>query len=154
FCRRRGLRMLSRASITNLPFPDSCFDLVTSFDVLGHLSESADELALREMRRVLKPEGIAFVRVAAYEWMKSSHDHALGTQHRYQLDELVSKFERLGFDIVRATYANSLLMPVAVLRRLVLKPVGLDSWGSDVKPLPAYLRWLNRPLTIALRAEA
>ena len=92
FCGERGHTMLAQASVTNLPFPDSMFDLVTSFDVLEQLpTEGPDEAAFAEMLRVLKPAGVAFVRVPAYEWLKSDHDRALATQHRYSLDELGSK---------------------------------------------------------------
>jgi SAM-dependent methyltransferase len=155
FCRERGTRSLARGSATDLPFADEAFDLVTSFDVLVQIpGEGADEQAMREMFRVLKPGGVAFVRCAAFEWMKSGHDLALDTQRRYTLDELREKLKRAGFEILRATYANSLLFPVAAVRRLALKPLGLADRGSDVKPLPQNLQWLNRFLTNALRWEA
>lgn len=154
FCHKAGHPMVAQASVATLPFPDSKFDLVTSFDVLVQLpGADVADLALREMRRVLKPGGIAFVRVAAYEWMKSSHDTALATQHRYSLNELVGKVENAGFNLLRATYANSFLMPLAMFRRLVLKRIGLAS-GSDVKPPPALLRWINPLFTSVLRTEA
>lgn len=44
------------ADVTCLPFPDSSFDRVVSFETLEHLQEQ--ELLLREFRRVLKPEGL------------------------------------------------------------------------------------------------
>lgn len=155
FCRARGHARLAQASATHLPFADSSFDLVTSFDVLVQIpGAGADEAAMREMFRALRPGGIAFVRVAAYRWMMSGHDAALGTQRRYTLGELHDKMERAGFHIIRATYANTLLLPVAVLRRLLLKRLGLADGGSDVKPLPRSLRWFNGFLTGALRAEA
>jgi ubiquinone/menaquinone biosynthesis C-methylase UbiE len=155
FCGKRGHNMLARASVTMLPFPDSMFDLVTSFDVLEQLpTEGSDEAALGEMLRVLRPAGVTFVRVPAYDRLKSDHDRALATQHRYSLDELKSKMKRAGFEILRTTYANSLLMPVAAFRRLVLKRLGLASAGSDVKPLPASLLWINSALAGALRTEA
>lgn len=155
FCRKRGLGDVQRASITDLPFTDSTFDLVTSFDVLVQLpGENSDELAMREMFRVLRPGGVAFVRAAAYEWMRSGHDDALGTQRRYRLEEITGLMERAGFRIRRATYANTLLLPAAVLRRLVLKRLGLAGRGSDVKPLPPGFDWLNRALAAALSGEA
>jgi ubiquinone/menaquinone biosynthesis C-methylase UbiE len=155
FCRKRENRFLAQASVTDLPFADSVFDLVTSFDVLVQLpGADADLRALREMFRVLRPGGIAFVRAAAYAWMRSGHDEALGTQRRYSLSELVAKMERAGLRVVRATYANSLLLPLAAVRRLALKRVGLADRGSDVKPLPPQLQWLNRALAATLRCEA
>jgi ubiquinone/menaquinone biosynthesis C-methylase UbiE len=155
FCRERRHEFLAQASVTHLPFADSVFDLVTSFDVLVQVpGEGEDERAMREMWRVLRPGGLAFVRVAAYEWMRSGHDEALGTQRRYNLGVLAGRMERAGFRVLRATYANSLLLPVAALRRLVLKRVGLAGRGSDVKPLPPGLRWLGGALAGALRAEA
>ena len=62
--------------------------------------------------------------------------------------------KRAGFEIRRETYANSLPMPLAMLRRLVLKRIGLASPGSDVKPLPAGWQWLNSVLTGILKGEA
>lgn len=155
FCRERRHKYLAQASVTALPFADSTFDLVTSFDVLVQVpGEGEDERAVREMYRVLRPGGVAFVRAAAYEWMRSGHDEALNTQRRYSLAVLKSRMERAGFRVTRATYANSLLLPAAAIRRLVLKRVGLAASGSDVKALPPGLAWLNRTLTSALKAEA
>jgi SAM-dependent methyltransferase len=155
FCRERGLGNLARASVMALPFADATFDLVTSFDVLVQVQgEGADERAMREMFRVLRPGGVAFVRAAAYEWMRSGHDEAINSQRRYTLARLVERMERAGFRVRRATYANTLLFPVAAFRRLVLKRVGLADRGSDVKPLPPSLARLDRALASALRAEA
>jgi SAM-dependent methyltransferase len=155
FCRARGHRLLAQASVTALPFADASFDLVTSFDVLPQLpGGGADERAAREMYRVLRPGGVLFVRAAAYEGLRSGHDAALGTQHRYRLDELTRLLELAGFRVLRKTYANSLLLPLAATRRLVLKRVGLADSGSDVKPLAPSLGWLNGLLLAALRAEA
>ncbi len=155
FCRAHEHKCLTQASVTHLPFADSIFDLVTSFDVLVQLpGAGSDERAMREMHRVLRPGGVAFVRVAAYEWMRSGHDEALGTARRYHLTALNERMQRAGFNIRRATYANTTLLPAAMLRRLVLKPAGLADGGSDVKPLSPKLQWLNRALAGVLRGEA
>ncbi|HEX8247485.1 MAG TPA: class I SAM-dependent methyltransferase [Pyrinomonadaceae bacterium] len=155
FCRERGENLLTQASATDLPFPDANFDLVTSFDVLVQIpGEKADEKAIAEMYRVLKPKGVAFVRAAAYEWMRSGHDRALNTQRRYTIGELSQKLENAGFTVLRKTYANTLPFPLAVVRRLLFKPIGLSDKGSDVKPFPPSMQWLNRVLTRALLSEA
>jgi ubiquinone/menaquinone biosynthesis C-methylase UbiE len=155
FCREREHKHLAQASTTDLPLADSSFDLVTSFDVLEQLpGEQSDGKALREIYRVLHLGGIAFVRVPAYQWMKSGHDQALNSQRRYSLGELALKMEGAGFKILRKTYANSLLLPVAAFRRLVLKRLGLAERGSDVKPLAPQMQWLNATLIRALQTEA
>lgn len=155
FCRERGENHLIQASATDLPFPGDFFDLVTSFDVLVQLpGERADEKAIAEMFRILKPGGVAFVRAAAYGWMFSGHDRAVNTQRRYNLPELSQKLETAGFRVLRKTYANTLMFPAAVVRRLLLKKIGLADAGSDVKPFPRSLEWLNRGLTRAMLWEA
>lgn len=155
FCRERHHPDLTQASVTDLPFADRAFDLLTSFDVLGQVpGAQAEEQAMREIHRVLRPGGIAFIRVAAYRWMRSDHDEALGTHRRYSLAGVTDKIEGAGLRVVRATYANSVLLPAAVVRRLALKRIGLGARGSDVKPLPPTLRWLNGAFTTALGAEA
>ncbi|MGA7878787.1 MAG: DUF3048 domain-containing protein [Desulfoferrobacter sp.] len=40
-----------------LPFPDSCFDVVTSFWLIEHLTQDKFACSLREFRRVLHPDG-------------------------------------------------------------------------------------------------
>src|SRR6185503_4287213 len=153
--RERGCKQLVQASVTDLPFDNSSFDLMTSFDVLVQLPTSgADVQAIREMYRVLKPGGIGFVRAAANEWLRSGHDEALGTQKRYRLSELSSRLERNGFVVLRATYANSLLLPAVAFRRLILKRAGLVDSGSDVKPLPPWLGSLNTMMRAILHTEA
>lgn len=154
FCRAGGHRRLAQASITHLPFGAGTVDLLTSFDVLGQLPGSeAPAHALAEARRVLRPGGLAFVRVAAYQWMRSGHDAALGTHRRYTLGALAGAIERAGLRVVRATYAAGALLPAAAVRRLILARVGLAASGSDVRPLPRPLRPLERALAAMLHAE-
>jgi ubiquinone/menaquinone biosynthesis C-methylase UbiE len=155
FCRQREHRMLAQASIIALPFNNAVFDLVTSFDVLPQLPlVGADAEALGEMARVLKPGGIIFARAAAYPWLRSGHDEALQTHQRYYLGTFCERIERAGFRVLRATYANSLLLPIVISRRLVLKRLRLVDHGSDVKPFPPGLQWLNSALKLALLSEA
>jgi ubiquinone/menaquinone biosynthesis C-methylase UbiE len=45
------------ASITQIPYPDNSFDVVTSSLVYHHLSQAQIEAGLQEVKRVLKPNG-------------------------------------------------------------------------------------------------
>ncbi len=155
FCRTRGSSNVVLASATDLPYVDECSDIATSFDVLVQLpGEGSDQRALAEMYRVLRPGGVAFVRGAAYEWMKSPHDKALHTYRRYTLGQISQLAREAGFVVERATYANTVLFPVAAIRRLVLMRIRLAAPDSDVKPMPRWLRWTNGLLTAAVRLEA
>jgi SAM-dependent methyltransferase len=49
----------AKASASRLPFPDDCFDAVVSFNFLGHVAPEEKNAVYSEMRRVLKPGGLA-----------------------------------------------------------------------------------------------
>lgn len=154
FCRERNHEQLTQGSIAQLPFADSSFDLVTSFDAIQHVLDKGDVRAIAEIYRVLRPGGIAFVRVSAYEWLRSAHDDALNVQRRYTLSELSAEMRRAGFSIRRATYANTLLLPVAAIKRLVFSRSGSGQAESEVKPWSKSWQWLDGLLSAPLRLEA
>ncbi len=154
FCQRRGKSLLVNGSITKLPFAEASFDLVTSFDVLIYPpGADADNEALREMHRVLKPGGICFVRAAAYQWLYGSHDKATNGLRRYGLRALTTKVEGAKLRVLRSTYLNSVLFPAAMLHRLVIRRTA-SLRDSDVKPFSRRSAWINKPLSRLLSAEA
>jgi SAM-dependent methyltransferase len=150
--RQRGFRNVCQASVVEVPYISSTFDFVFSFDVLSQVPVQSGDEAIREMYRVLKPGGLLYARVPAFEWLRSSHDEDLHTMHRYACPELRSKLQEAGFDVRLATYANTFLFPVVLLRRF-LKRLGIGQ-GSDVKPLPMALAWLDPVFRGILGAEA
>jgi SAM-dependent methyltransferase len=153
-CRRRGEHTLVRADAASLPFSSQAFDLVISLDVLTHLKDQpARAAALAEFLRVLKPGGRLLLRVAAYESLRSSHDAAVMTRHRYGRNELRNAVTDAGFRTLRLTSANAILFPAAVLWR-VLKKAGLAPAGSDVRARTRGSDWLNRAMIAILKMEA
>lgn len=65
-CAGLGLSVdLVRASVAELPFGGSRFDLVVSMDVLQHLTNGQAAQAVAEMTRVLRPDGRLLVRTNA-----------------------------------------------------------------------------------------
>jgi len=148
FCRRRRVPAL-RARLRELPFADRSFDVVTSFDVLYHAWVEDDGAAVAEMTRVLRPGGLLLVRVPALRALWGAHDEAVQSRHRYTRPELGALLGAGGLEVVRLTYANSLLFPLLLARRTLDRALRRE--GSDVSFLPAPLEWSFRH---ALLAEA
>lgn len=150
--RKRGVRRVCRASVTHIPYRSESFDLVTSFEVVDQLKPDGAAEAFRELHRVLKPGGSLYIRLPAFEWMRSSHDEDIATAHRYTRTELRNMLRQAGFEIELISYANMLLFPVVLLKRS-LKSIGIGR-GSDVKPLPSGLGWMDPIFRGVLASEA
>ena len=150
--RERGYRKITQASIAEIPFRSDTFDIVFSFEVVTQTPTTMHATELSEMYRVLKPGGHLFIRVPAFMWLWSSHDEELEVRYRYRQDELAKRLSDAGFVVEWSSYANGFLFPVILMRRF-LKRVGIGG-GTDVKPLPAGLGWLDGIFRSVLAREA
>jgi len=148
--KQRKLSGLARSSVGALPFQDGTFVVVTSFDVLYHLNVDDDRTALAEIHRVLRPGGVALIRLPAFDWIRGAHDEVVHTRHRYTRDELVGKLEDAGFRLEQATYANFLLFPLAPAKRYLEQRKGTHE-STDLWRPPGPL---NRLLADLLSLEA
>jgi len=115
-------------SVDALPHSDRSFDVVVDLDVLGY--DLDVDAAMSGFFRVLRPGGTLVLNLAAYQWMLSYHDHAVGQSKRYRRTEAIALLERHGFKIRFATYWNTFLFPLMVLKR----KLGSSSPASDVRP--------------------
>jgi SAM-dependent methyltransferase len=139
--RQKG-REVVRGYIEDMPFDDGSFDLVLALDVIEHVPE--DLAALAELDRVLKPGGFLLVTVPALRLLWGPHDVANGHHRRYTLGGLRGRVEASGFEVVRATYFNTLLFPAILAARLLGRLRGKVA-ASDIGEVP-------RPLNAALEA--
>ena len=88
-----------------------------------------------------------------YEWLRSSHDTGVSTNHRYGGAELRAAVEAAGFSPERCTFANCFLFPLAIIWRIG-KKAGLAPSGSDVRSTTRGASWFNRLLLRILNLEA
>jgi SAM-dependent methyltransferase len=146
--RRRGAGEVVEGSVLEMPFEAGRFDLAASLDVIEHLED--DLAALRELRRVVKPGGTLLVTVPAYQWLWSGHDVINHHYRRYTRRSLQRVGEQAGWQQARTTYFNSLLLPAAILLRVLDRfnrkttESSLDLWVP-----PAPVNWLlERPLEL------
>ncbi|HEY2941134.1 MAG TPA: class I SAM-dependent methyltransferase [Vicinamibacteria bacterium] len=143
FCRIRGVPA-AKAGLLALPFPDAAFDCVTSFDVLYHRWVQDDRAAVAELARVLRPGGVLLVRVPALRALWGAHDEAVHSRHRYTRGEVNALLRGAGLHVMRASYGNTLLLPLLAARRTLDRITGRH--GSDVAFLPAPLERAFRAL--------
>jgi SAM-dependent methyltransferase len=146
--RERDAGEVIAGSVLDMPFSDASFEAAVSLDVIEHLED--DLGALRELRRTVVPGGALLVTVPAYQWLWSGHDEINHHHRRYTRRSLQQVAERAGWRQERTTYFNSLLLPVAILLR-VLERVNTKTTESslDLWVPPEPLNWiLERPLAI------
>ena len=146
--RERGAGEVIEGSVLEMPFEAGSFELAASLDVIEHLDD--DLAALRELRRVVAPGGTLLITVPAYQWLWSGHDEINHHHRRYTRRTLQQVGEQAGWQQVRTTYFNSLLLPAAILLRVLDRfsrkttESSLDLW---VPPPP--VNWLlERPLAL------
>jgi len=120
--RERAVGEVIEGSVLEMPFETDSFDLAVSLDVIEHLDQHLE--ALRELRRVVAPGGALLVTVPAYGWLWSGHDEINHHFRRYTRRSLQRVAQQAGWQQVRTTYFNSLLLPVAIVLR------ALDRWSS------------------------
>jgi SAM-dependent methyltransferase len=145
---RRGGRV-AQGDVLGLPYETASFDVVTSFDVLYHAWIKDDTQAVKELSRVLRPGGLMLLKVPALKILWGAHDEAVHSRHRYTRSEVEALLARAGLTLIRSTYANSLLFPVLLTRRVLDRL--LNRHGSDVALLPPLLEQIFGTL---LRIEA
>lgn len=123
--------VVARAVAEALPLPTASVDLLSSLDVVEHLSD--DVCALREYARVLAPGGRLVLTVPAYMWAWSDHDVELGHERRYLRSQLEEVVTAAGFVEVEARYFHSWLVPLAfALRKTPLRAVVRDKPAESV----------------------
>ena len=132
--RSRGLTV-ARADAHHLPLATGSMGAVTCLDVLEHLQDDAQ--AARELRRILRPDGVLVVAVPADPDLWSAHDEAVNHLRRYTRTSLDAVLTGAGLEVQRLWSWNVLMRPLAALHRK-------RSTGSDIAAVPA-------PLNAALR---
>jgi SAM-dependent methyltransferase len=151
YARELGAGNPVRGDIRCLPFGNEAFDLVMSVDVIVHLPRGDEQLAAREMARVARRGGLVVVRTAALEMLRSRHGEFVHERQRFTRRRLMELFAGAGIRVLRCSYSNSLLMPIALVKFRLWEPLLRKPAESGVQPVAP---WLNRLLYAPLAMEA
>jgi SAM-dependent methyltransferase len=139
---------------------------VTAFDILEHLDD--DQRGLSELERILKPGGTLVLFVPALQFLWSLQDEVGHHYRRYSAKELGQKLRIAGFEIIKLSYANSLLFPLIwggrIVLRLIRGKMDLDlrseadlspDWSNGIlekifSTERTLLRWINFPIGVSI----
>lgn len=151
YARKMGVDRVVQADTTRLPFADGSFDMVMSIDVIAHLPRPAEFDAAAELVRVLRRGGLLAIRTAALDILRSRHSDFAFERQRFTRRRLVDLAATSGIRVLRCTYANSLLFPVAFTKFRIIEPLLRAPASSGVDPVAP---WLDRALYGPLAFEA
>lgn len=130
YTRERGLNVMLGSGM-ELPFPDASFGGALALDVIEHVED--DVALLKEARRVLRPGGMIVVTVPALPWLWSDHDVVNHHYRRYVRSGLIDAVRESGLRPVKVSYYNSLLLPLAVTRKVLHR---FNGTGDHLESLP------------------
>jgi SAM-dependent methyltransferase len=144
---RASGRPIVRADVVNIPFPPDAFDVATSFDVLQCVE--ADQSAIREMARIVRPGGAVVLTLAALDILRGDHAEVWQEVRRYTPASARRLVEAGGLHAERVDYLFASLFPlmlgVRAVQRLLRPLRGLRA-DTDISvpsaPINAALTWL------------
>ncbi len=116
FGKQLGVPRMTQSDIARLPFAKECFDAVVSLDVLVHFPRGGEAVALREFHRVIRPGGRLILRVSALDILRSRHSIFAHERQRFTRKRIQDSVREAGFRVDDCSYANSLLLPVALFK--------------------------------------
>jgi len=151
FGRSLGVQRMVQADMCHLPYRDQSFDALVSMDVVVHLPRGKEDEPMAEFARVLEPGGFLALRVSALDILRSQHSEFAHERQRFTKSRLLALAARHGFRTLRCTYANALLMPVALFKFRVVEPLVGGHASSGVEPVAP---WLDTLLYSPLAKEA
>lgn len=153
--RGRGCARLLIGSAAALPIAPATLDLVTAFDCIEHLPD--DRAALAAFHAALRPGGLLFLSVPAWQFLFSENDRVAHHERRYRRGELVAKARAAGFEVMQSSYVNAWLFPLIVpaVLLLKLKQRFLKRADAPAETNLSYAmpRWLNALLAAIFSSE-
>jgi SAM-dependent methyltransferase len=149
--RRYGFRSAAQADLRHIPFASGVFDVVLCMDVLAHFERGEESVPVRELIRVLRPGGLFVLRASALDALFSRHSQFVEERQRFTKRRLLQAVAPAGIEVLRCTYLNTLLLPVAFTKFRLWEPLTRQKPASGVQ-VPG--RLLNSVLELPLKFES
>ncbi len=124
---------------TRLDFPDGAFDVVGTFQVIEHIELRRLQTFLKEIARVLKPDGVVVIST-----LNLDHNRKPGTVYTkptfHEKEFTAQELEGLLRSVFPAVEIHGLYPRTRYRLLLRLKKWGLERWAADVNPIRQFFR--------------
>jgi len=97
--------------LVRLPYREESFDFVSALDVLEHIKD--DRLAISEISRILRKNGIVMITVPHRMKYYTNQDRIIGHYRRYEIDQIISLFNKFNLRILKTFGVYGRLMIIA-----------------------------------------
>lgn len=127
-------RVMTEMDITNIPHPDNHFDVIFCSHVLEHVQD--DERGLRELSRVLNPNGWAILMVPIKADMTLEDPSVIDPEERKQVFGQQDHVRIYGNDFVDRVRKNgfnvTIVHPADFLSLGEIQLMGITSFAGDI----------------------
>jgi SAM-dependent methyltransferase len=100
--------------LARLPYRNETFDFISALDVLEHIRD--DELAISEISRILKKNGIVVITVPNRMEFYTKQDKIIGHYRRYEINQIVSLFKKFKLTNLKIFGVYGKLMRIAEIQ--------------------------------------
>jgi SAM-dependent methyltransferase len=145
FCLKRGLPRVSVGNLADIAAGVQ-YEVITLLDVIEHIDD--DLGVLRDAHVRLRDNGRILITVPAFPSLWSVHDELNHHKRRYTRSGLRHVVSSAGFEVMDLTYFNTLLFPVALLRRYAAKLTHARTADDLVVPSPTINDFLKKVFSI------
>ncbi len=153
--KKRGLNKIICATTSTAKFKPHSLPAIGLFDVIEHIEDDAS--FIREIRNLLRKDGLLYATVPSYSFLWSEEDITAGHFRRYTINGICRLLESVGLEIVFSTYIFRFLpLPILLLRVLPYK-LGLSKNGKEItdtsKNHTIHNKFATKPLDLLLDTE-
>ncbi len=137
YSKKRGMTEVFQMTVQEFPRDKYNVRLALLLDVIEHIDDDID--VLRSAREIVGPDGRIIITVPAYMWMWSAHDLANHHVRRYNASTLRASLKSAGLEPVKLTYYNTLLFPLAALKKLLDRNKDVNEASAAVDQPSAFV---------------
>ena len=128
--KRRGVQRIVRATLEDADFEAGMIPAACAFDVIEHIEN--DTAFLTSLYELLKPGGMLYLTVPAYQWLWSQDDINAGHYRRYNKALLTRSLADAGFRVAFVSaFFGWLVAPLFFLRSLPYRISGNRDAGAE-----------------------